>query len=358
MPQSFLLSRVLLCFANKSDELLNHLSAVALTPEGNLWVGSDELLTVERLSPVAPFTFGEHKSFSVREYVELFDQKAEIDIEGMDYDNHYLWFTGSHSTKRKRTKGDDPEKDIERLSTIEKEHNRYLLVRIPVFDGELVTSGSHPDDPDKHLTAGCLQKTGKRNILIDALKKDSHLGLFLSFPLPSKENGFDIEGLTVCGNRVFIGFRGPVLQGWAIILEIEVEEETSDILTLKKIGPDGKPYKKHFVDLNGLGVRDLCLDGEDMIILAGPTMTLDGVLRIFRIKGILDRSGKSMYEQGSKELQVSFDLPFTFGADRAEGIAIFPCLGQEDALLVVYDAPDETRKPEPNTVFADVFQLK
>lgn len=59
----------------------------------------------------------------------------------------------------------------------------------------------------------------------------------------------------------------------------------------------------------------------------------------------------------SKELQVSFDLPFTFGADRAEGITIFPCLGQKDALLVVYDVPDEARKPEPNTVFADVFQL-
>ena len=84
----------------------------------------------------------------------------------------------------------------------------------------------------------------------------------------------------------------------------------------------------------------------------------DGALRIFRLKGILDSSGNDMYGQDSKQLQVSFDLPFTFGADRAEGIAIFPCLGQKDALLVVYDAPDEARKPEPHRIFADVFQLQ
>jgi hypothetical protein len=276
----------------------------------------------------------------------------------MDYDDHYLWFTGSHSAKRKKAKGETPEEDIKRLSTIETELNRYLFVRIPVVNGKLFASCSHPDHPDEQLTAGCLQKSKKSNILIDALKEDSHLGPFLTFPLPSKENGFDIEGLAVRGNRVFIGFRGPVLRGWAIILEIEVEEKVPGVLTLKKIGKDGKLYKKHFVDLNGLGVRDICLYDDDMIILAGPTMTLEGSLRVFRFKGILDHSAKGVYAQGSGDLEVSFDLPFTFGADHAEGIALFPCLGQKDSLLVVYDSPDDARRPEPHAVFADVFQLK
>jgi hypothetical protein len=101
------------------------------------------------------------------------------------------------------------------------------------------------------LTAACLQKTKDENILIEALKDDCHLGPFLSFPLPSKENGFDIEGLAVHQDKIFLGFRGPVLRGWAIIVEIEVEEKEPGVLTLKQIGEQGKLYKKHFVNLNG-----------------------------------------------------------------------------------------------------------
>lgn len=51
MPESFLLSRVLLQFENGSEDLLQELSAIARTPDGSLWVGSDELITIERLSP-------------------------------------------------------------------------------------------------------------------------------------------------------------------------------------------------------------------------------------------------------------------------------------------------------------------
>ena len=71
MSSSFLLSRVLLHFDSKFDNLLGQLSAVAQTPDGSLWVGSDESQNVERLSPVAPFTFGEHRTFSVGKFVEL-----------------------------------------------------------------------------------------------------------------------------------------------------------------------------------------------------------------------------------------------------------------------------------------------
>lgn len=358
MPECFLLSRVLLRFDDDSADLLEDLSAAALTPDGSLWVGSDEFITIERLSPVEPYIFAEHRSFSIGDFVELPNQEDEIDIEGMDYANHYLWLTGSHSSKRKKPKGKNPKKDIERIETIETELNRYLLARIPVIQGELFKSCPHPDDSDANLTAACLKKTDDGNILTDVLKADRHLGPCLSFPLPSKENGFDIEGLAVHGNRVFLGFRGPVLRGWAIILEIEVEEEEAGTLTLKAIGEAGQRYKKHFVYLNGLGVRELCLKGEDLIILAGPTMELEGSMRVFRLNQALDRSADSLSDQESGDLEVLFDLPFTLGTDHAEGLALFPCLGRADSLLVVYDSPDEARRPEPNAIFADVFRLK
>ncbi|WP_457090403.1 DUF3616 domain-containing protein [Microvirga sp. P5_D2] len=40
---------------------------------------------------------------------------------------------------------------------------------------------------------------------------------FLS--IPSKENGFDVEGLAVREGRISPGLRGPVLRGHAVVLD-------------------------------------------------------------------------------------------------------------------------------------------
>jgi hypothetical protein len=357
MSTGFLLSRVLLRFEKTSREVWGDLSAVALTPDGSLWVGSDEFTTLERLSPIEPYIFGNHRSHEVGDFVELANQKDEIDIEGLDYADAYLWFTGSHSTKRKKTKGKNPTEDIERIETIQREQNRYVLARIPVLGGDLLKSCAYPEHPAEERHAASLQPTDDGNVLIKALRDDSHLGPFLSFPLPSKENGFDIEGLAVHGERVFLGLRGPVLRGWAMLLEIAVEEHEAGILTLKNIGPAGAPYKKHFVDLNGLGVRELCFQGDDLLILAGPTMALEGAMRVFRLRNVVEHEGESLVDQTSGALDVLFDLPFTMGSDHAEGMALFSCLGQPGALLIVYDSPDPARRVEPHGVFADVFRL-
>ncbi|MGQ4647240.1 DUF3616 domain-containing protein [Lyngbya aestuarii] len=358
MSEGFLLSRVLLRFDSESEDLVEDISAVTITPDGSLWIGSDELLGVERLSLVEPYIFGEHRPFKLADFVELFNQKDEIDIEGMDYSDNYLWLTGSHSTKRKKTKGKKPEKDIKGLATIKTDLNRYLLARVPVINGELVKSCSFPEGGEQKLTAACLQKTDKGDLLIDALAEDPHLGSIVSSFLPSKDNGLDIEGLAVRGDQLFLGLRGPVLRGWAIILEIEVEEVEPGVLTLKEIGKEGQLYKKHFVDLNGMGVRELCLYGEDLIILAGPTMDLEGAMRVFKLNKALELSGNTIFGQDAEELEVLFDLPFTFGTDHAEGLALYPCLGQPDSLMVVYDSPDPKRRTGSKEVFADIFRLK
>lgn len=359
MSGYFLLSRLLLHFDGASENLLSDLSAITLTPDGSLWVGSDELLSLERLSPIEPYIYGNHQQFPIADFIDLFNLEDEIDIEGMDYSDHYLWFTGSHSTKRKKAKGKKPDQDILRLSTVKSEANRYLLARIPIIDGNPLKTCNHPDNPDLKLTAACLQKTeDQQNILMEALKNDEHFGTYITSGLPSKENGFDIEGLAVKGNRIFLGLRGPVLRGWAIILGLEVEESELGILTLKEIGQNGEKYHKYFVELNGLGIRELCLDNEDLIILAGPTMDLEGEMRMFRLKDALALSETTIISQDSQRLQVLFDLPFTIGSDHAEGLALYPCLGQPNSLLVVYDSPDPARLIEDHAVFVDVFRLK
>ncbi|HBE20303.1 MAG TPA: DUF3616 domain-containing protein [Cyanobacteria bacterium UBA11149] len=356
MSNPFLLSRVLLQFKDKSDDLIDEISAATFTPDGSLWLGSDEALTIERLSPIEPGIFGKHESFFLGDFIELFNNEDEIDIEGISYANNYLWIIGSHSTKRGRPRGKNTQKDLQRLATIKTDINRYLLCRIPVIQGELVKSSAHPDNPNRILTAACLEKTETSNILIEALKEDSHLSPFLTWQLPSKDNGLDIEGLAVCGDRVFLGLRGPVLRGWALILELEVVERETGVLTLKEIGEKGIPYKKHFLDLNGLGVRELCFDGEDMIILGGPTMMLDGLMRVFRLQGVLNLDGDSLSSANSKQLEILFDLPLTLGCDRAEGLTLFPCLGESNSLLVFYDSPSPHRQVAPHGVYGDVFR--
>jgi hypothetical protein len=149
-----------------------------------------------------------------------------------------------------------------------------------------------------------------------------------------------------------------VLRGWAIILEIAVEEREPGTLVLQPIGAEGAHYKKHFVFLNGLGIRELCWHRDDLLILAGPTMDLEGAMEIFRFHDVFDLEDDSLTYQEPGKLELLFDLPFTIGSDHAEGMALFPCVGQTDALLVVYDSPDPARRPADHTVFADVFWLR
>ena len=356
MPNSFLLSRVLLQFDSKSNDLIGEISAVTLTPDGSLWVASDEMQVIERLSPIAPCTYGQHERFKSSDFIELFDQASEIDIEGMDYSDGYLWLVGSHSTKRNQPEGKKYKKDIQYLSEIKTDPNRYLLARVPVINGQPVKSYKRSDS-ENDLTAATLRKTSGQNVLMEALTEDKHLGPFIKMGLPSKDNGLDIEGIAVCGETIFLGLRGPVLRGRAVILELELEEAEPGVLTLKNIGDKKEPYRKHFVNLNGLGIRELCLRNNNLIILAGPTMDLEGAMQVFQLKNLLDHSNDTIWEQNEDALSVLFDLPFIPGVDHAEGLALVPCLGYDEALMVVYDSPSGDRRPDKKSLFADVFRL-
>ena len=356
MADGFLLSRALLKFQTDDEDLLAELSAVARTPDGHLWVGSDEFVTLERLTPMGDGVYGNHKTFHLTEFIQLADQESEIDIEGLDYCDGYLWVVGSHSVKRTQAKGKKPHKDIARLSEIDRDPNRSLLVRLPVLNGEIVPTYARSDQKSDILTVASLKQVNEHNLLLEALAEDEHLGLFLKMQLPSKDNGFDIEGLAVNGNQIFLGLRGPVLRGWAIILEIEVEETEPGVLTLKDLG-DGCLYRKHFLDLNGQGIRELCLHNGDLLVLAGPTMELEGAMQMFRLADVLEHTNDTLWSQDCGRLEVLFDLPFIIGADHAEGLVLLPCMGYDNALMVVYDAPSPTRRPEPKAVFTDIFRL-
>lgn len=352
---------VVLEFGPQPKKIREDLSVAVVAGE-HMWLASDETTSIERLSFDGAYTFTGHKSFPLTELMDLpiDDEGEEIDIEGIAYEANYLWFVGSHSLKRKKVEESDAgadEEKIEKIARVTGKGNRYLLARVPVSQSgpagpQLVPSCPDPANPEQELTVARLSGDETGNELTEALKDDPHLGPFSL--IPSKDNGLDIEGLAISGGRIFLGLRSPVLRGWAIILEIEVEQAGASELTLKNIGQDGRPYRKHFLQLEGLGVRELCVDGEDLLILAGPSMEPDGPVYVFRWPGGAKAPGESLVWRSKLEQAVA--VPYSRGADHAEGISLVERDG-ERSLLVVYDSPGDARKLGKSAVIADRFEL-
>lgn len=352
MTSHSLLRQLALPFSAAHAHHRYDLSAVRCDADGYLWVGSDEGTGLERLTLLAD-TVSEHQHLQLGDYLDLPNgAEEEIDIEGLAYADYYLWVAGSHSLKRKKPKPDTSDaENLERLATLSREENRYLLARIPLVNGQLHHQCLHPERPDQVLTAAQLQRKRHGNQLTKVLKKDPHLRPFLKADIPGKDNGFDIEGLAVAEDRVFLGLRGPVLRGWAILLDLHLKEKTSEQLRLQKL-EDGNRYRKYFLDLDGMGIRDLCWQGSDLLILAGPTMALNGEIGVFRLANALALSQSQCLSP--KHL---FNIPHGHDTDRAEGITLLPDAAPR--LLAVYDSPSPHRlNAEHHSVLADVFALE
>jgi hypothetical protein len=357
---------------SKKKKLRDGLSVVVQVGD-TLWVANDETVTLERLTRQAgtasgAHRYGDHAQFALGDYLRLPAPPAdpkdfeEADVEGLDYHDGYFWLVGSHSLKRKKADEEESvEKNFKRLAKVSADGNRFLLARIPlVEEGGTYTLRKSAEQGGRRLAAAQLRGDDKGNDLIDAVRQDDHLQAFLA--VPGKDNGFDIEGLAVVGKRLFIGLRGPVLRGWAVVLEVEPEEDGADgsVLKLKQIGPGGRPYRKHLLHLGGLGVRDLGVRGPDLLILAGPTMDLDGPVTVFRWPGGAEPPGESLVF--GESLETVLDVPYgrgkEKGADHAEGMTLFaPDGGSGDLLLVVYDSAAESRKRGEDGVLADIFEL-
>ena len=354
---------------SKDKELRDGLSVV-LRMGSTLWVANDESVSLERLTLLKEDSTGkssftrDHKQFALSDFLALplpptGDSNAfnEADIEGLACDGKYLWLTGSHSLRRKKPKDEDSTKRAhKRLAAVSADGNRYLLARIPIVEhGSEYTLVKKTELKGKRRTAARLRGDEHGNELTELLKQDEHLGPFLT--IPGKDNGFDIEGLAVAGNHLLLGLRGPVLRGWAMLLEIAlVEDKQPTQLRLKAVSADGQLYRKHFLDLGGLGIRDLCVQGKDLLILAGPTMDLDGPVTVFRWPGGAEPDKECILS--ASKLEHVLDLPFGHGVDHPEGITLFQTKGgKEESLLVVYDAASPSRQIGESILVADVFSL-
>ncbi len=274
---------------------------------------------------------------------------GEIDIEGLDIHDGWLWVTGSHSLKRKKPKGSY---DIAALEKTKTDENRQLLARIPLREGAngiFSPVATLQEWGAETLRAQCLPFAGK-NSLRALLKDHRFLAPFLD--LPSKENGLDIEGITARGEMVWLGLRGPVIGRHAIILGLDLcaDDQATDGLACRKQPVDR--VITYALDLDGYGIRDLCLMGDDLLILAGPTMGNSGFHAVYKVAGW----PAPMPVVTREDITLLIELPPKRSGDHAEGLCMIE-EGDTRWLLIAFDAPHDQRLSAPGRVVLDAYPL-
>jgi len=323
MPRARVPNAVRLEF--KADSLVrSNLSGAAFTGDW-LWVAGDEACGLDRLRRLEPvgdeaLRFGEVRDFRLAELLDLpGGPEDEADLEGMAVADGYLWVVGSHGLKRKNAKPDRGHaENAKRLAKLTLDGNRLLLARLPI---ELDAQGEpcvvrRAQDGRKALR---LKGDAQSNLLTRALADDPHFGPYMAIP----------------------------------------GEAGGEHLQLVPLDDRGTLIRKHFLQLDGLGVRDLHFSGDDLHILAGPTMVLNGDIRVFKWPGarpLLAAHREPVRFEGA--LTESVSLPHGPGVNRAEAICALPpgLSGGKARWLVMYDAPGPDRRDGEHAVFGDLLR--
>jgi hypothetical protein len=356
-------------FDKDSHHVATSVSA-AVRVGGDWWIGGDEGTSINCFrSPVPGDTHTPLEQVAAVDLWQALDlpgkADAEVDLEGMDWDQAggHLWLLGSHSFKRQDAEPDkSTAKNLKRLANITADGNRFLLGRIPLAVDQARSSLlTRENETAGHFSArlGCSLQSSD---LTAAIRLDPLFAPFFGATTettpPGKDNGIDFEGLAwdATRGRLLVGLRGPVLRGSAIILEIECEQHHASgevgALKLKPIGPEGRPYIRHFLDLDGLSIRDLCFHGEDLLILAGPVLPIDWPITVYLWKNARARSQTDAFwwQQGEPEAEPSQAAlkriihrepqpPPVRKHDRPEAIA--PC--GDGRFAIFFDSPSPAR---------------
>lgn len=247
--------QLVLDYADKAKpRLLANLSGAAAAGDF-LWTVSDEGRTVERLKRDGD-GFRLDRQFALDGLILDIPRreektKDELDLEAVDVADGRLWLCGSHSNARETVDAASPPSAV-----VEPRPARNFLASFA-----LTAEGALADPR-------FLPFTGEDS-LRRRLARDEWLAPFLA--PASKEGGLDIEGLAVRGDDLFLGLRGPVIDGRAVIIALRHQN-----------GVIQPGHALHFLDLEGLAIRDLALQGSDLLALAGPSGAATGPYRLHR----------------------------------------------------------------------------
>lgn len=332
-----------------SHTLADNLSAAAFAGD-RLIVGGDEGDIIGLLDPVDG-GYGETGRIAVygvggiRRLPQGIDAEGgaikvndEIDIEGMAFEGGALWIAGSHARRRRRVlPGTDPARALKTIGKgIKPELGRCLIARMEPDGSSGLRLKSHPRHGD---------------LLGAAIAGHPVLGPFAS--QSAKENGLDIEGLAVHGRRLMLGCRGPVVGGFAVVIDVKLAEEGRHLVFAN---PD-KAIAVHYLRLDGYGIRDLARDGEDLLILTGPTMEEPGPAALWRWREAFGTSRRDAVvpDDRAGPLVRLGSIEGSGPAGKPEAIALLP--GEPDRLLVLRDSAPHRRDGGQVSILAEVIGL-
>jgi hypothetical protein len=219
--------------------------------------------------------------------VVLADDGKEVDIEGIACEGKRVYAIGSHALVRpKLEKGESYRKNREQIERIRFHPSRDLLASFTLGeDGK----------------ASSIRKASLRSVI----EANPILRPFAR--IPANENGVNIEGLAVKEGRLYVGFRGPILRGnYVPVLACDFDHVESAHLL--------------WVNLEGLGVRDLAGTKEGFLILAGPMGDGPGSFKLFSWNGRDCLPGVERPDNAG-EIKELCRIPHEENA-KAEGIAI------------------------------------
>lgn len=239
--------------------------------------------------------------------ITLSNKKNELDIEGLAWQAPYLYVLGSHSAKRKKITGSTSQKNNQqRLQKISLEPARQQLSRIEL---------------DAQFKVVDLQSVSLQPLL----QENPILKTFVG--LPSKENGIDMEGLTIDEQgRLYVGFRGPVLRkNVGTILRLEIKRNSFEV----------KKSKLLYFNAQGRGVRGLTKMDRGFLVLAGAVGDQALSYQVYKWDGKNALSGS---DYNARHFAMLCEIPIpTTSKGKPEGIQFLQQIRSHIDFVIVQD---------------------
>jgi len=239
------------------------------------------------------------------------NDEVELDLEGLAVHGTTVYAVGSHSRVRSRVtrndEGKTPRQNRDRIATVQPRSNNNWLFRMSLDEhGEI----------DAHAVT--------RTTLRDTIVRDPILDLF--WAIPGKENGIDLEGITMLKTTLYVGLRSPVLrENWVPVLTLDFDESPQHAGT-------------RFVNLDGLGVRGMETVEDGVLLLAGPPGDANGTFRVYLWNGGDMLPGTTGPDATLSCLGEIRPLPEA----KAEGLARIGTAAASWDVLIVFDGVDSS----------------
>lgn len=229
----------------------------------------------------------------------------EADLEGVAFDAGTYYAVGSHGLSGEEGK---------------KQPSRYFVYRLSVDP-----STGRPADLGSETRASTALE--RKATLAPLIAADDKLKPHID-KVPG-EQGVNIEGLAVAGGDMFFGFRGPVLDDGALVMQVPVAAIFDGAVLGAKPEVHSLPLGK------GQGIRDLAAVNGGFLVLSGPEKREPGKAEVF------------LWKPGSAPIAI-YDLggPHSDGA-KPEALLL---LGETDAAYAVLVMSDGPKNGDPTVI--------